>query len=67
MNSYLDEYKFQKNLDSFTRNCSGTLNNFSNQLFNVQVTFHSIGQKKEAWGTNLALIVIESYTLTMIS
>lgn len=67
MSSYLDEYKFQKNLDSFTRNCPGTLNNFFKQVFNVQVTFPSTGQKKEAWGTNLALIVIESYTLTMIS
>lgn len=64
----MNEYKFQKILDSSARNCSETLNNFFFKLvLNAQVNFSQKRAGKRAWGTDLTWITIESYTLIMVS
>lgn len=63
----MNEYKFQKILDSAIRNCSETLNNFFKLVLNAQVNFTQQRAGKKAWGTVLAWVTIESYTLTMVS
>lgn len=63
----MNDYKFQKILDSSTGNCSETLNNFFKLVLNAQVNFTQQRAGKRAWGTDLVWITIESYTLTMVS
>lgn len=48
MSSYLDKHKFQKILDSFTRNCSRSLNiYFFKTVLSVQVNFIHEEQKRK--------------------
>lgn len=58
----MNEYKFQKILDSSTRNCSESLNNIFKLVLNAQVNFTQQRVGKKPWGIVLAWITIESYT-----